>query len=80
MKFYNPFKPHIVEYAPGVFAVRKLPWYFLIRLVDQNYWIYKDYKCKWYHLSFDSMYSLEDAKQLLNYKKPPKFKPKVHTV
>lgn len=80
MKFYNPFKPHIVEYAPGEFAVRKLPWYFLFSFLDGKYWIYKDKKCEWYQLPFDSVYSLEEAKQRLNYKKQPKFKPKVFTV
>lgn len=35
MKFYNPFKPHIVEFADGTFAVRKRGWLGLL-------WIYKD--------------------------------------
>ena len=35
MKFYNPFKAHIVEFADGTFAVRKRGWCGLI-------WVYKD--------------------------------------
>jgi len=80
MKLYNPFKPHIVEYEPGVFAVRKLPWYFLLTFLDVSYWIYKDAKCDWYQTPFNSMLSLEKAEQRLIAKKTPKFKPKVHTV
>lgn len=35
MKFYNPFKPHIVEFTDGTFAVRKRGWLGII-------WLYKD--------------------------------------
>jgi hypothetical protein len=35
MKFYNIFKPHIVEFADGNFAVRKRGWCGLM-------WVYKD--------------------------------------
>lgn len=41
MKFYNPFKPHIVEFADGTFAVRKRGWLgFMWTYKDRNGWSY----------------------------------------
>ncbi len=80
MKFYNPFKPHIVEYAPGLFTVRKLPWYFPLFLLVAQPWLYKDRFYGWHTQPYDPLYAIEEAKQRLNYKKPEKFKPKIYTV
>jgi hypothetical protein len=80
MKLYNPFKPHIVEYDPNKFTIRRLPWYFVFSALDGNMWIYMDKYNDWYLNPYDALNSVEEAKQRLNYKKPAKFKPKVHTV
>jgi hypothetical protein len=80
MKFYNPFKPHIVEFTPGWFAVRKLPFYFMFAILGGGIWVYMDKEHNWYFRLYDPLTSLEKAKERLNYKKPPEFKPKVHIV
>ncbi len=80
MKPYNPFKPHIVEYEDEWFTVRKLPWYFMFSVIDYQPWIYKDVNGEWYSHPYNMVRSIEKAKERLNYKKPPKFKPKVYIV
>lgn len=68
MKFYNPFKPHIVEYEPNKFTVRKLPWYFMFSVFDGNFWIYMDKYNEWYCTPYEPLGSIEEAKERLDYK------------
>lgn len=79
MKFYNPFKPHIVEYD-GWYFVRKLPWCFMFSALDGKMWLYLDRFNDWHLKPYDPLCFIEEAKERLNYKKPAKFKPKVYIV
>mgnify|MGYP000729946247 CR=1 FL=1 len=64
MKFYNPFKPHIVEFTDGTFAVRKSSLF---------WWVYKGHNphaIKWWMLEeyvpeYCIVDTLEKAKRLL---------------
>lgn len=63
MKFYNPFKPHIVEFTDGTFAVRKsslVYWsYYSKRCVE--WWSCEEYVQKYCRVD-----TLEEAKSVLN--------------
>ena len=87
MKFYNPFKPHIVEFADGNFAVRKRGWCGLL-------WVYKDCKgwsvsgrsdIQWWleeHIQHCKVRTYAEAMEVMEMRKKPKVNPnkvmKVH--
>ena len=68
--WYNPFKPHIVEYRPGRFTIRKLS-------IEHLGWAYKESNGDFYISNYGYARNLDEAKERLAYKKPPKFKPRV---
>jgi hypothetical protein len=87
MKFYNPFKAHIVEFADGTFAVRKRGWFGFV-------WTYKD-RAGWCHsatsniqwwlddyLNHCKVRTHEEALDVMEMSKKPKVNPdkvvKVH--
>lgn len=78
MIFYNPFKPHIVEFRSGGFAVRRLTllsgWRFFDSQKPKPDYFWWGPSCsRWYTLD-----SLDQAKTLLRLAQEPAVK-KVHT-
>lgn len=73
MKIYNPFKPHIVEFQNGKFAVRRyefLCWTYkghtiFPRESESHWWFVHEYVVK--HCMVDT---LEEAKVVMNLEKP----------
>jgi hypothetical protein len=81
MKFYNIFKPHIVEFADGNFAVRKRGWCGLM-------WVYKD-RAAWLggffedimwwpiaHIDHAKVNTFERAVEVMEKQPPDKLTPK----
>jgi len=59
-EFFNPFKPHIVEFANGKFAVRKLTmsgWKFYDsqRVKEDDYWWWDNVHNKWFQVDTKEM-------------------------
>lgn len=75
MKFYNIFKPHIVEFGDGAFAVRKFSVFcfgFVYKDASQprmNYWWYSSE-----HLHHAKMKTFQEALELLQRDDPKKIK------
>jgi len=74
MKFYNPFKPHIVTNGE-LFAIRKLSLFCFLFLDDQ---LCDKFKRNWWMQSSNQYFigDLQNTKKLLNnYQKNHKWKP-----
>jgi hypothetical protein len=76
MKFYNIFKPHIVEFADGTFAVRKRGWLgFMWTYKDCNGWRYSSTSnIQWWlddYLKHCKVKTYEAAVQVMALRKPP---------
>lgn len=75
MKIYNPFKPHIVEFTNGKFAVRKYEFMLgfvykdrEVRMFETQYYWWWDHKAEFTrHYQVDT---IEQAKELLSRKDP----------
>ena len=74
MKFYNPFKPHIVEFADGTFAVRKRGWLgFMWTYKDRMGWCSSsDSNIQWWltdYLKHCKVNTFEQAVEVMSIKK-----------
>lgn len=70
MKFYNPFKPHIVEFVDNKFAVRKLSatgweYYDNQKFTKDDYWWSSPKFTRWFEVT-----SLLEAQKVLSQIKP----------
>lgn len=68
MKFYNPFKAHVVQLATGGYAVRKLNCFLYFGYLDSNSWFYGF--PKWYSVDTEQ----EARKMLADYRNNTKAK------
>ena len=72
MKLYNPFKPHIVKFKNGKFAIRQFKmlwgWEFLdnnIISIHENYWWTFNTEIAQYYIEFSTLEEVE--KRLSSY-------------
>ncbi len=80
MKFYNPFKAHIVEFADGTFAVRKRGWLgFVWMFKDRNGWsMTSTSEIQWWledHVKHCKVRTYDEAVNVMEMSKQPKVNP-----